>query len=280
MARKLAMSALRIAVIPAVAYATLCAFMWAKQDELLFIPDRNVVAKPDKVGLAYEDVMIAAGDGMKINAWYVPKEGAAATVLHCHGNGGNISYMGNALSNFHERGFATLAFDYRGYGQSEGDRANGDLSEGAVYRDADAAWTWLTTEKGVDPRSVVLWGQSMGGGVCSYLADQHPDAKALVLESSFTSLPDVGATIYWFLPVRLLSSFSFDTHARLQRLDMPVLIAHAPDDDVVPYALSQRNFDAARSSRKRFIELQGGHVGGFDVTPGAMDEAARFLLEE
>lgn len=279
LAPRLAKSALRISIVPTIAYAGLCAFMWSKQDELLFIPDREMISTPDKVGLVYEDVTLTANDGVKLSAWFVPHESAQATVLHCHGNGGNISYMGNALSEFHDRGFAALTFDYRGYGKSEGSVGNGDLSEDAVYRDADAAWSWLTKEKGVDPATIVLWGQSMGGGVCSWLAEEH-GAKALVLESTFTSMPDIGAAIYWWLPVRLLSTFRFDTHARLPALAMPVLIAHSPDDDIIPYEHAKTNFAALRSGRTLFLELQGGHNGGFDVTPGAMDRAAAFLRGE
>src|SRR5688500_2228174 len=119
LARRLAKSAMRIAILPAVLYVAVCALMWAKQDELLFIPDREIIATPDRVGLVYEDVTFTTNDGVKLSAWFVPVENPQATVLHCHGNGGNISYMGNALSEFHARGFATLAFDYRGYGKSE-----------------------------------------------------------------------------------------------------------------------------------------------------------------
>lgn len=95
---RLAKRAARIAIVPSLLYAGVCAFMWAKQDELLFVPDRQMIATPDKVGLAYEDVTLTANDGVKLSAWFVPHESAQATVLHCHGNGGNISYMGNALS--------------------------------------------------------------------------------------------------------------------------------------------------------------------------------------
>jgi len=276
LAKKLGKSALRIAALLSVPYAGVCAFMWLKQDRLLFIPDRQIIATPDKVGLAWEDVTLTASDGMALNAWFVPRADAKVTVLHCHGNGGNISYMGNALSEFHARGFQTLAFDYRGYGKSGGSLENGDLSEEAVYRDADAAWTWLVKERGVDPSTVVFWGQSMGGGVCSWLAKEH-GGRALVLESTFTSMEDIGAQIYWWLPVRLLSAFDFPTNERLAALTMPVLVAHGRDDDIVPFSHSQENFAAIRGS-KTFIELQGGHNGGFDVTPGAMDTAAAFLL--
>ena len=276
LAKKLGKSALRIAALVSVPYVGVCALMWAKQDRLLFIPDRVMHATPAQENLAWEDVTITTADGVKLNAWFVPVENAKATTLYCHGNGGNISYMGRPLARFHARGFQTLAFDYRGYGKSEGAVENGDLSEEAVYRDAEAAWSWLVKEKGVAPDSIVLWGQSMGGGVCSWLAKEH-GAKALVLESTFTSIVDVGAHHYWWLPVRLLASFRFPTNERLPGLAMPVLVAHSPDDETVPYSHSEKNFAALRGSKK-FIELTGGHMGGFERTPGAMDAAAAFLL--
>lgn len=94
MARRLAKGALRISIVPLIAYAALCAFIWSKQDELLFIPDRRIVATPDQAGVAYEDVAIETPDGFTLSAWFTPHPSPAATVLHCHGNGGNISYMG------------------------------------------------------------------------------------------------------------------------------------------------------------------------------------------
>lgn len=274
LARRIAGSAARIAAVPALLYVAVCGFMYVKQDDLIFLPERPFVAKPDKLGMAFEDVTFTSADGTTLHGWFVPAEGAPrGTVLHCHGNGGNISYLGTTIGLLHDRGFSTLVFDYRNYGAS----AEGPWSEPALYEDADAAWTWLTKTRGVDPSSVVLWGQSLGGGVCSWLA-REKGGKALVLDSTFTTLPDVAAEIYWFLPVRLLSRFRFPTVTRVPELRLPVVVAHATDDDVIPMALAKRNF-AAASGRKLFVEMRGGHVDGFDLTPGAMDRVAAFVLE-
>ena len=274
LSRRLAKSAARILVVPVALYVALAALMYSKQEELLFFPDRAHAATPAKQGLAFEDAAFTSKDGTKLHGWFVPAvEAPRATVLHCHGNGGNISYLATTVGMLHDRGFATLVFDYRNYGKS----GEGAWSERALYEDAEAAWTWLTATRGVDRRSIVLWGQSMGGGVCSWLAKEK-GAKALVLDSTFTSLPDVAADLYWYMPVRLLSRFRFPTIERLPELTMPVAIAHASDDDLVPIGHARRNLDALRG-RKLFVELRGGHNDGFDLTPGAMDRVTDFVAE-
>ena len=275
LARRLAKSVARIAAIPVIIYAGLCAFVYTKQDELLFLPEQAFIGTPEKVGLRFDDVSFESG-GHELHGWFVPAKGTPrATVLHCHGNGGNVSYLGSTLSQLHDHELTSLVFDYRGYGKSEG--ATSELSEADLYADADAAWRFLTKERGVDPASIVFWGQSMGGGVCSWLAKEK-GGKALVLEGTFTRLSDVAADIYWFLPVRLLASYRLPTVERLPTLTMPVVVAHSADDDVIPFSHAKTNFAALRS-RKLFLELRHGHVGGFDVTPNAMTEAIDFLTE-
>lgn len=271
-ARRLARSAARIAVAPAIVYGVLCAFLYSRQETLLFLPERAHVATPDKLGMEYDDVTFVSRDGTRLHGWFLPSKGPSrATVIHCHGNGGNVSYLGSTLGLLHDRGFATLAFDYRNYGES----GEGPWSEQAIYEDADAAWIWLTKTRGVDPGSVVFWGQSMGGGVCSWLA-REKGGKALVLESTFTTLPAAAAEIYWYVPVQLLSRYRFGTIDRLPAIEMPIAVAHAIDDDIIPIEHGRRNFDAIRG-RKLFVELRGGHNDGFDLTPGAMDRVVELL---
>jgi fermentation-respiration switch protein FrsA (DUF1100 family) len=217
-------------------------------------------------------------------------------VLIFHGNAGNISHRLDYLRMFHGLGYATLIIDYRGYG-----RSTGSPSEAGTYRDAVAAWRHLTEQRGIAGSDIVLFGESLGAAVASWLATQVsriPDPssegrrdarasslplgegsgvretpRALVLASAFTSVPDLGAQVYWFLPVRLISRFRYDNLANVAEIKAPVLIAHSREDEIVPFAHGERLYQAARDP-KQFLTLRGGHNEGFIF---ARDEWIRAL---
>jgi len=242
-------------VLPA-AYLTLCLMLLLLQSRLVFFPTRAIDATPDRAGLAYEDVWLQTEDGLRLHAWWVPAEPARGTVLFFHGNAGNISHRLPSLQTFHRLGFNTLIFDYRGYGQSEG-----RPSERGTYLDAEAAWRHLVQDRGIGPDRVVLFGRSLGGAVAAGLAERHTPA-ALILESTFTSVPALAAEMYPFLPVRWLARIRYDTLDRLSRIDAPVLVVHSRGDDLIPFRHGQQLWEAARGP-KEFLEISGSHNDGF-----------------
>lgn len=235
----------------AAGYGLLLAFVYAFQARLLYFPQREIVVTPAAAGLPYEDVRIRTADGVEIAGWWVP--GASQrTVLFFHGNAGNVSGRLPTLRLFHELGFGTLIVDYRGYG-----RSGGRPSERGTYRDAEAAWQWLTEYRGVPPGQVAVFGRSLGGAVAAWLAVRHRPG-ALIVESSFTSVPDLAAELYPFLPVRLLSRFRYPTEASLARVAVPVLVVHGRADEIIPFRHGERLYAAAREP-KAFLEISGGH---------------------
>ena len=240
------------------AYAALVALAWVFQSRLVYFPQmgREIEATPLAYGLAFEQVTLHTDDGERLAAWWVPVEGAAGTVVIFHGNAGNISHRLDYLRMFNRLGYASLIVDYRGYGQS-----TGSPSEQGTYRDAEAAWNWLTGKRGVAPGDIVLLGESLGGAVAAWLA-ARVEPRGLVLASTFTSVPELGAQVYPFLPVRMISRFSYDTRGAVQAVKAPVLIAHSRDDDIIPFAHGKALFEAAREP-KRFLEMRGGHNDGF-----------------
>jgi fermentation-respiration switch protein FrsA (DUF1100 family) len=247
-----------ILTLLALAYAALIALVYFFQSRLVYFPQigREIAATPRAYGLAFEPVTFATDDGEKLAAWWVPGERAAGTVLIFHGNAGNISHRLEYLAMFHRLGYASLIVEYRGYGQS-----TGSPSEEGTYRDAEAAWRWLTNEKSVAPADIVIFGESLGGAVASWLA-ARVKPRAVVLASTFTSVPDLGAQIYPFLPVRLISRFSYDTREAVKAVKAPVLIAHSRDDDIVPFTHGTALYEAAHEP-KQFLEMRGGHNDGF-----------------
>lgn len=242
----------------AVLYGCVVGLAFLFQSHLVYYPQigREVAVTPTAYGLAYEDVEIETEDGERIAGWWVPAEASRGTVLLFHGNAGNISHRVDYLRMFSALGYSTLIVDYRGYG-----RSTGTPSEEGTYRDAIAAWRHLAEARGVAPYDIVLFGESLGGAVASWLAARHTP-RALVLASAFTSVPDLGAQVYWFLPVRLISRFRYDTLANLAGIRAPVLIAHSRQDDIVPFAHGERLYRAA-GEPKAFLELAGGHNEGF-----------------
>jgi fermentation-respiration switch protein FrsA (DUF1100 family) len=249
---------LEVLIPVAVTYACVLGLVYVFQSRLVYYPQigRAVTVTPQAYGLAFESVELETEDGEKLDAWWVPTAGARGTVLMFHGNAGNISHRLDYLLMFGRLGYSTLIVDYRGYGNS-----TGSPSEEGTYRDALAAWRHLTEKRGVRSADIVIFGESLGGAIASWLAARHTP-RALVLASTFTSVTDLGAQVYWLLPVRLLSRFRYDNLANLKAIRSPVLIAHSRDDDIVPFAHGQKLF-AAASEPKQFLETRGGHNEGF-----------------
>ncbi|HET9664080.1 MAG TPA: alpha/beta hydrolase [Burkholderiales bacterium] len=242
----------------AVLYGAVVGGVFFFQSSLIYYPHigREMMATPRTHGLDYEELEIPTDDGEKLAGWWVPSAQPRGTALIFHGNAGNISHRIDYLRMFNRLGYSSLIIDYRGYG-----RSTGSPSEEGTYRDGLAAWRHLTEQRGIPARDIVLFGESLGGAVASWLAVRHAP-RALVLASTFTSVPDLGAEIYWFLPVRLISRFNYDTLANLAQISAPVLVAHSRGDEIVPFAHGKRLYAAAHEP-KRMLELSGGHNDGF-----------------
>ncbi len=252
--------------IGAAAYLGLALLMYFFQSRYVYFPSRALAATPAALGLPFEEVALAAEDGPRLAAWFVPAAAARGAVLVCHGNGGNIGDRLHAIERFHGLGLDVLLFDYRGYGHSQG-----KPSEEGTYRDAVAAWNYLIRERRLAPDRIVVCGRSLGGAVAAWLTDGRSPA-GLILESTFTSLPDIGAGVYPWLPVRLLCRYRYPTLEHLRRVRCPVLVAHSPTDDLVPFAHGQKLF-AAAPEPKAFAELTGGHNDGEGMTEPSYRQA-------
>jgi len=238
------------------------------QRKLLFHPVREVSFTPADLGLEYEDVEFRSADGVKLTGWYVPAKNATFTVLLCHGNGGNIMHLLDNLNLFCNLGVSCFVFDYRGYGSS-----TGWPTEAGTYLDAQAAYDWLTGEKGVPADQIILLGRSLGGSIAAHLAGRVP-VGALVVESAFTSYSDMAARLYPYLPVRLFAWFQFRyrTLAYLREVHCPVMVVHSRDDELVPFAFGARLFEAANEP-KQFVEIVGSHNDGFRHSGDAYKDA-------
>ena len=263
---------MRFLVYLAGGYVVLAVLAFLLADSLVFFPHRELRTDPSERGLEYEDVSFRAGDGTLLHGWFLPGKGRG-TLLFCHGNAGNISHRLDSLEIFHRLGLSVFLFDYRGYGISEG-----KPSEEGVYSDVEGAWRWLTEERGIRPEAIVLFGRSLGGAAAAWAAQKYSPA-GLILESTFTSLADIGKHHYFFLPVKLIVGNSFDTLGKMKNISCPVLVAASPEDEIVPGEQGQILFEAARPP-KSFLQLKGDHNWGFMSTGRAYVQGLDTFLDE
>lgn len=256
-------------------YGLLCLILFVMQSRLLYyptVPSRGLTAEPSDIGLDYESVIISTSDNIKIHGWFVPARPERATLLFLHGNAGNISHRLDSLRIFNQLGFSTFIIDYRGYGQSQG-----KISEQGTYRDAEAAWNYLTQARRIPRQQIIVFGRSLGGAIAAHVAGRFIPG-ILILESSFTSVPDMAARLYPLVPARLLSRFQYDARKMLESVTSPVLIIHSPDDDIIPFENGQLLFESARTP-KEMLKIRGDHNSGFLVSGSLYTEGISSFIE-
>lgn len=252
---------LSLAGIVAAAYLAMSAFLFLSQASLLYlphIPTSQIEYTPAAINLAFENVHLETPDGETLHGWFVPagNPDRNAAVLIFHGNAGNISHRLDTLRIWHALGYDSFIFDYRGYGES-----SGSPDEEGTYTDAQTAWDYLVGEKGIPPDRLVLFGRSMGGAIAAQLATRIEPA-ALIIESSFSSVPDIAADLYPWLPARLLSRFEYDTRAHARQARCPVMVIHSREDEIIPFEHGHAIY-AAAATPKYMLTLQGSHNQGF-----------------
>jgi uncharacterized protein len=234
-------------------------------DHLIFFPDRDVPPAPPDV----EERWITTSDGVRLHAWYAAPVDPVATLVWSHGNGGNIAGRVDVLRALVAAGLGVLAYDYRGYGKS-----GGRPSEAGVHADVLAAYDDLRS-RGVPPKRVIAFGESLGGAVAIRLARERPCAAVAVV-STFTRLADVARVHYGALAA--MAGGRFDSLAHVGALGVPLLVAHGDEDDIVPYELGVALF-AAAGEPKRFVRAAGAGHNDVFAAPEVVDGLAAFARD-
>jgi len=240
--------------------------LWVRwmEPRMLYYPTRALETTPARLGWRFEEVRLTAADGTKLHGWLVPANqdsGAVhprLTVLLLHGNAGNISHRLDKLAILRDLGVDVLILDYRGYGESEG-----RPGEAGTYLDARAGYEHLVSTRGLDPRTIALFGESLGSAVAAHLAAEA-EVGGVVLEESFTSVAEVAQGMFPFLPVRWVIRNRYDTLSKIGRVRAPVLILHSREDEYFPFRHAERLAAAAREAT--VVELRGGHNDAFLVS--------------
>ena len=212
------------------------------------------------------------GEKQKLHAWWLEGESPSApAVLYLHGARWNLTGSVTRIERWRQLGFAVLAVDYRGFGES----SDVAPTEALAYEDAEAAWDYLAHMAPGRPRYIV--GHSLGGAIATELARRRHDASGLVLEATFTSVRDMVDQSPWgFLPVGLILTQNFDTLSKIREVKVPVLITHGTRDTIVPFHMGERLY-AAANAPKRFVRVEG--AGHHNLSGAAFDQYRSALAE-
>ncbi|HET8675068.1 MAG TPA: alpha/beta hydrolase, partial [Blastocatellia bacterium] len=251
----------------------------AFEDKLIFFPAKypegfwavdNIPAGEGEVIPRIEDCYFKAADGTGLHGWYATPHKKRAgelvpvssemVLLWFHGNAGNLSHRLDMISGLMELPVQVFIMDYRGYGKSEG-----SPSEKGIYLDAQAAWDYLTVERRIPANRIIILGKSLGSAPAVDLASKV-EAAGLIVQSGFTSAADMAATIFPFLPSALLRT-KMDSVGKIAAVACPKLFVHSPTDEVVPYKLGRRLFEAAPEPKQFYEVARASHnetyiVGG------------------
>ena len=241
---------------------------------LIYFPEKGLASTPLDVGLEYEDVFLTAADGTRVHGWHIPGE-SRVTLLWLHGNAGNMSHRLENIQLMRSRlGLGTFIIDYRGYGLSEG-----KPSESGLYMDAEAAFEWLVSERGLDAKAeILIFGRSLGAAVAAETAVRR-EVRGVILESGFTSIRDMAranplAAALSFAVMPLLEA-RYDSVAKMAGLRSPVIILHGDRDETVPFDMSRRLYEAAPEPKTLYPIVGAGHNDTVQAGGEAYIEALR-----
>jgi len=255
-------------IVAAAAYACGLAVLFFAQRSFLFPVPTVTRTSPQQAGFPEaEEHVLATADGEKVIVWHVPARPGHPVILYFHGNGDFLAGFFGRFRDLIADGAGVVALSYRGYAGS-----SGQPSERGLLQDSDAAYVFTTARYGAD--KIVVWGFSLGTGVAVTLAVEQRIGK-LILEAPYTSTVDVAASIFWFMPLRLLMRDQFRSDERIARVKVPLLIMQGANDPAIPIVLGERLFTLANEP-KQFVRFPGGgheNLGNF----GAIETARQFI---
>ena len=272
------------------------------QRSLIYHPTKSQSLKAADAHLqqAMVDVAVQSHDGLTLNGWIalsgqrksslpidtkkLLSQGRPLVIVFC-GNGGNRSHRTHLLDTFGVLGPDSMIFDYRGYGDNAG-----NPSEANIVRDARAIWDYAIKDLDVPARRIVLYGESLGGGVAVQLAGnlcrEGIEPGGLIVQSSFNSLVDAGRHHFPVLPVSLILIDRFESDRHIANVTSPILQLHGSRDQIVPLRLGQKLFDAAPAkssgelAKRQVILPNADHNDVYGVDRTLVVDAMKIFLKD
>lgn len=253
----------KILLTVAIAYLGMLVFAYFAQRKFTYFPNPERFTPADAGLDAFREVELPTPDGERLVAWYAPAPPGAATILYFHGNGGGLANRALRFGRYQSAGFGIFILAYRGYSGS-----TGSPSEKHNIADARLAYDHLI-KQGIAPADLFLYGESLGTGIAVQTAAVVPVA-GVILDAPYTSIVEVGARTFFYLPLNLLMEDRYETKNYIATINTPLLILHGVRDHVIPVDMGRRLYALAREP-KRLVEFpEGRHIdldryGGADV---------------
>ncbi|MCX8125073.1 MAG: alpha/beta hydrolase [Spirochaetes bacterium] len=232
-------------------------FLLGCLDNVIYHPDKNFPAIKD-TPFSVEDVYIKVNESVTLHGWFIPAVNAHFTLCYFHGNAGNIADRIEKIYLFHTIPLSVFIIDYRGYGKS-----TGKPSERGLYKDAEATWNYLINTRKLSPRTIILYGESLGCPVSLYLASKIKPA-GIIIDSSFTDVTSM-VKHHSLGCMAIFFSESYPAIEYIKKIDIPILILHSKYDETVPFYMAEELYSACSSTKKHLVQLRGGHNNNFIV---------------
>jgi len=265
---------LNFLIATAFVYFATCLFLYINQRSFIYFPDRTTPA-PEQYGVPYVDVItVTTQDGLTLHGWYhPPATPEMPVVVLFHGNASHHGLRSFKAAPLIARGYGYLLAGYRGYGGNPG-----RPSEQGLYHDGRAYIDWLIEQQGIAPDRIVLSGESLGSGVVIQLATEYPGFAGIILETPFTSLPDLARRQFFMFPVGLLMKDQFRNLEKIGQIEtVPLFILHGQRDTIVPLRFARQLYQAANEPKTLTILPHSGHNDMY--MHGAAEKVLEFLQQ-
>jgi len=248
-------------LIALVVILAVCTYIFYPSVESFFIyfPQSRFDFTPEEFRLQYKEAYFNTEDGNQLHGWFFPSEKDGPVILHFHGNAGNISHRLDLVQPFLGKGFSVFLVDYRGFGKS-----SGRPSEPGLYKDGLAAWSYLVEKERIAPERIMLHGHSIGAAVAIEVALQKK-VRGLVIESAFTSTKDMAKTMALFALFSPVFPAHYNNLEKIPRVSVPKLVIHGERDEIVPFAMGRKLFEAATDPKFFYPVKDAGHNDVFIV---------------
>ena len=238
-------------------YFLVLVFLYFYQRNLLYHPNENNYSG-DKISVDIEKVKIQTVDNIELLGWYHEKNlNDYKTLVYFHGNAGSLENRIHKLNHFQDMNINFLIIAWRGFNGNKG-----KPSERGLYVDGKSAIDWLK-KKGVDEKNLILYGESLGTGVATHLA-QNKNYAGVILETPFTSMVDAAKNFYPYIPINLLLKDKFENFKKVKNINIPILVMHGEIDQIVPFSMGKKIYEIANNPKYSYFTKYDDHMMEYD----------------
>ena len=257
MLKKFRKNLLQLVLIIFSLYFFVLVFLYFYQRNLLYHPNENNYSG-DKISVDIKKVKITTTDNIELLGWYHEKNlKNLKTIIYFHGNAGSLENRIHKLNHFRDMDINFLIIAWRGFSGN-----NGKPSELGLYEDGKSAIDWLT-QKGIKEKNLILYGESLGTGVATHLA-QGKNFAGVILETPFTSMIDAAKTFYPYIPVNLLLKDKFENYKKIKNINSPVLVMHGELDQIVAFSMGRKIYEMANEPKYSYFTKYDNHMMEYD----------------